>query len=78
MLLSRFLAAGGLLSGEGDLENDLLRSLPFPLLTVALLLSAPDTGDLQGDGVGVREGLQEGVRDLSLFLLCSGYCLPCS
>ena len=48
MLLSRFLAAGGLLSGEGDLEKDLLRSFPLPLLTVALLLSAPDTGDLQG------------------------------
>ena len=78
MLLSGFLVAGGLLSGEGDREKDLLWSLPFPVLTVALLLSVPDTGDQLGDGVGVREGLREGVRDLSRFLLCNGYCLPCS
>ena len=78
MLLSRFLVAGGLLSGEGDREKDLLRSLPFPDLTVALLLSDSDTDDqLQdGGGVGVREGLREGVQDLSRFLICIGYCLP--
>ena len=79
MLLSLFLVVAGFLSGVGDLENDLLRSLPFPVLTVALLLSAPDTDDHDDDGagVGVREGLLEGVRDLSRFLLSRGYCFPC-
>ena len=79
MLLSLFLVVAGLLSGVGDLEYDRLRSLPFPVLTVALLLSAPDTDDHDDDGVGVgvREGLLEGVRDLSRFLLSKGYCFPC-
>ena len=79
MLLSQFLVVAGLLSGVGDLEYDRLRSLPFPVLTVALLLSAPDTDDHDDDGagVGVREGLLEGVRDLSRFLLSKGYCIPC-
>ena len=77
MLLSLFLVVAGLLTGVGDLENDRLRSLPFPVLTIALLLSAPDTDDHDDDGVGVREGLLEGVRDLSRFLLSKGYCFPC-
>ena len=79
MDLSLFLVLAGLLSGVGDLEKDLLLSLPFPVLTVALLLSAPDTDEHDDDGlgVGVREGLLEGVRDLSRLLLSSGYCFPC-
>ena len=78
MDLSQFLVLAGLLSGVGDLEKDLLLFFPFPVLTVALLLSAPDTDehDEDGLGVGVREGLLEGVRDLSRLLLSSGYCFP--
>ena len=71
MVLSVFLVVAGFLSGVGDLEKDRLRSFPFPVLTFALLLSAPDTDDHEDDGagVGVREGLLEGVLDLSRFLL---------
>jgi hypothetical protein len=63
MDLSQFLVLAGLLSGVGDLEKDLLLVFSFPVLNVALLLSAPDTDehDEDGLGVGVREGLLEGV-----------------